>query len=570
MKKAAKKNYRADEGKKRGDTRLYSIWENMKSRCYNKNVPKYETYGKKGVRVCKEWKDSYDDFHDWAISHGYNSSLSLDRINPDGNYEPSNCRWANNTEQANNKTNSRKDGVKQERAHRLDSLKMDQTYYTDEGYLVDHPVVTRCGIFEYSDPDSEDGIRRELRLPEEVFSEESLASYEGKPIIITHDAGEIDKDNVHEEQIGTILSKGYRDGNKVRCKIVIHNTDALRQCGLRELSLGYALNLDRTPGVYHGQAYDGIQRDIEVNHLALVGEARAGDRARLNIDHKDTRTKKYLKGGPMMLGTRKGTRKVQSRKRHDSGLSPEELEQAIALFKAQRDSSAMDEEEEVKMDAEDVINGVRERKDRRDSDEEQMDAEEIIAEQEGDIEALLEVIDELQAASDMSAADGDGSAENEDEDDDSDESSDGDDPDGNSDEDDINEDEDDEDGPVNMDSVDRLVGKKLRDYLDVCRVADRLNLDGVENLTLVNARKRVIAAVNPKLRLDGKSDAYISAAYDIAKQSVAGRKRVDDQRRRIMSGKNLDSMDTGAKSSAAAAREKMIAKRENRKNGGED
>lgn len=568
MKKAAKKNYRADEGKKRGDTRLYSIWENMKSRCYNKNVPKYETYGKKGVRVCKEWKDSYDDFHDWAISHGYNSSLSLDRIDPDGNYEPSNCRWANNTEQANNKTNSRKDGVKQERAHRLDSLKMDQTYYTDEGYLVDHPVVTRCGIFEYSDPDSEDGIRRELRLPEEVFSEESLASYEGKPIIITHDAGEIDKDNVHEEQIGTILSKGYRDGNKVRCKIVIHNTDALKQCGLRELSLGYALNLDRTPGVYHGQAYDGIQRDIEVNHLALVGEARAGDRARLNIDHKDTRTKKYLKGGPMMLGTRKGTRMVQSRKRHDSGLSPEELEQAIALFKAQRDSSAMNEEEEVKMDAEDVINGVRERKDRRDSDEEQMDAEEIIAEQEGDIEALLEVIDELQAASDMSAADGDGSAENED--DDPDESSDGDDPDGNSDEDDINEDEDDEDGPVNMDSVDKLVGKKLRDYLDVCRVADRLNLDGVENLTLVNARKRVIAAVNPKLRLDGKSDAYISAAYDIAKQSVAGRKRVDDQRRRIMSGKNFDSMDTGAKSSAAAAREKMIAKRENRKNGGED
>ena len=123
---------------------------------------------------------------------------------------------------------------------------------------------------------------------------------------------------------------------------------------------------------------------------------------------------------------------------------------------------------------------------------------------------------------------------------------------------------------MNMDSVDKLVGKKLRDYLDVCRVADRLNLDGVENLTLVNARKRVIAAVNPKLRLDGKSDAYISAAYDIAKQSVAGRKRVDDQRRRIMSGKNFDSMDTGAKSSAAAAREKMIAKRENRKNGGED
>ena len=278
------------------------------------------------------------------------------------------------------------------KSYRKDSLKLDQTYYTEEGYLIDHPVVTRCGIFEYADPDKDNGIRNELRIPEEVFAEKSLASYEGKPIIITHDAGEIDKDNVHDEQIGTILSKGYRDGNKVRCKIVIHNTDALKECGLRELSLGYGLTLDETPGVYHGQKYDGIQRDIEVNHLALVGEARAGDRARLNIDHKDAETKKYLKGGPVMLVAKKRTKKQQG-KRADRDLTPEELEQAIALFKAQREAgaSAADEDEDVKMDAEEVISSVRERKDRRDSDGEQMDAEEVIAEQEGDIGALLSV-----------------------------------------------------------------------------------------------------------------------------------------------------------------------------------
>lgn len=270
-----------------------------------------------------------------------------------------------------------------------------------------------------------------------------------------------------------------------------------------------------------------------------------------------------------MLGTRKGTRKVQSKKRYDSDLSPEELEQAVAMYKAKREAeaSAADADEDVKMDAEDVVNGVRERKDRRDSDEEQMDAEEIIAEQEGDIEALLEVIDELQAASDMSAADGDDVTENEDEDDAPDENLDEDEPEENADEDDANEDE--EDGPVNMDSVDRLVGKKLRDYLDVCRVADRLNLDGVENLTLVNARKKVIAAVNPKLRLDGKSNAYINAAYDIAKQSVSNRKKVDGQRRQIMKGRNLDSVDAGGTgSSAASAREQMIERRENK--GGKD
>ena len=121
-----------------------------------------------------------------------------------------------------------------------------------------------------------------------------------------------------------------------------------------------------------------------------------------------------------------------------------------------------------------------------------------------------------------------------------------------------------------MDSVDRAVDKRLRDYLDVCRVADRLNLDGVETLSLMNARKKVISAVNPKLRLDGKSEAYITAAYDIAKQSVADRKNVDGQRKRIMKGRNLDSADTGSTgSSAASAREKMIARREN-KTGGKD
>lgn len=455
------------------------------------------------------------------------------------------------------------------RNYRTDSLKMDQTYYTEEGYLVDHPVVTRCGIFEYSDPMSKDGIRRELRLPEEVFSEKSLASYEGKPIIITHDAGEIDKNNVHEEQIGTILSKGYQDGNKVRCKIVIHNTDALKECGLRELSLGYGLNLDETPGIYQGQKYDAIQRDIEVNHLALVGEARAGDRARLNIDHKDTGTKNYLKGGPMMAVRKKGTKNAQGKKRYDGGLTPEELEQAIAMFKAQREGAAVDEED-VKMDAEDIISGVRERKDRRDS-EEQMDAEEVIAEQEGDIEALLNVIDELQAANDMSAVDEDDTNNDEDDptcdEDDTAENMDEGDPEENADDDDTNEDE--EDNPINMDSVDKIVDKRLRDYLDVCRVADRLNLDGVENMSLTAARKKVIAAVNPKLRLDGKSDAYIQAAYDIAKQNVTGRKKVDGQRKSIMSKSNYDSTDSSAVSSAATARKKMIERREN-KNGGKD
>lgn len=168
------------------------------------------------------------------------------------------------------------------KVQRFDSLPLDATYFTDEGYLVDHPIVTSVGIFVYHNPDGSE--RRELRLPEEVFAEKSLASYKGKPIIVTHDAGYVDTDNVKEESIGTILSEGYRDGDDVRAEIIIHDTDSLKKYKMRELSCGYNLRLDETPGVWEGQPYDAIQRDIEINHLALVDKARAGEQARLNID----------------------------------------------------------------------------------------------------------------------------------------------------------------------------------------------------------------------------------------------------------------------------------------------
>lgn len=449
------------------------------------------------------------------------------------------------------------------RGYRLDSLKLDKTYYTEEGYLIDHPVVTKCGIFEYTNPDG--SIRKELRLPQYVFDKKSLASYEGKPIIITHEAGEVDKNNVQKEQIGTILSKGYRDGDKVRCKIVIHNTDALKKCGLKELSLGYSLIQDDTPGTWEGEEYDAIQTEIEINHLALVSDARAGEEARLNIDSRD---KQVLKGGPKMAMKKRTTKKaVKYKKRYDGDLTPEELEQAIALYKAHQATNVLDtENEETSMDTEEIVSAVRDNKDRRDSETEQMDAEEIIAEQEADIEALLKVIDELQAVNDMSSTDEDDFSEDEDEDNLTDNedvtNSDEDDfseDDFSEDEDDLEADEDEltnNNSSTNTDSIDRLVGKKLRAYLDVCRVADRLHLDGIETMGLSAARKKIIKTVNPKLNLDGRSNAYIKAAYDIAKQNVVMRKKTNDQRKQIMNKKRCDGVNST--SSAVWAREKMI------------
>lgn len=88
-------------------TRLGRIHHNMKTRCTNPKYDKYKWYGGKGISVCDEWNDSYDAFEEWALSHGYTDDLTLDRINPDGNYCPENCRWVNRKAQANNRTSNR-------------------------------------------------------------------------------------------------------------------------------------------------------------------------------------------------------------------------------------------------------------------------------------------------------------------------------------------------------------------------------------------------------------------------------------------------------------------------------
>lgn len=89
-----------------GKTRLYNIWNSMKQRCLNKNSKDYRRYGGRGITVCKEWVESFEAFRDWAIANGYADNLTIDRINNNGNYEPSNCRWTTNKRQQNNKRNN--------------------------------------------------------------------------------------------------------------------------------------------------------------------------------------------------------------------------------------------------------------------------------------------------------------------------------------------------------------------------------------------------------------------------------------------------------------------------------
>lgn len=413
---------------------------------------------------------------------------------------------------------------------RFDSIPLSDTYFTPEGYLIDNPILTRVGIFEYHNPDGT--IRRELRLPEEVFAAESLASYKGKPVILTHEAGLVDVDNVQQEHIGTILSEGVQDGDNVRAQIVIHDAESLSY-GLRELSLGYTQTPDETPGVWNGQPYDAIQRNIQINHLALVEKARAGEQARLNIDGEE-------QGGNQMSKARK------------DGLTPEEIARLVEEYKqrqAQRmqnsnptaDEGTNPDEQTTDEGEVDPVQEVKDRRDRRDAsgDCETMDeASGVIAQQDEDIQKLLDFIAQLQAKIDFDEASAEEEAKTD---------SEGETAEANADE------EEHQENPLNMDNIDAYVNQKI----ELIRLGDKLNLDGIETMKPMDAKKAIITKVHPNIRLDGKDTAYINAMFDIAKESVGKRKGVDYQRQQMFRG---DSAHNKPVDGQNEARRRMIEK----------
>lgn len=84
-------------------TRLYRIWVCMKNRCYAKSYHAFKHYGGRGIKVCAEWRNSFETFRDWALSNGYADNLTIDRVDTNGDYCPANCRWATMAEQNQNK-----------------------------------------------------------------------------------------------------------------------------------------------------------------------------------------------------------------------------------------------------------------------------------------------------------------------------------------------------------------------------------------------------------------------------------------------------------------------------------
>lgn len=174
--------------------------------------------------------------------------------------------------------------------------------YTDEGFLRVPGRVARTGIQDYLASELQltdrkpNDIIKIYRPSEEVFNSESLDTYLGADITVEHPNKMVDSSTYKITSVGVVRSPGRQDGDFVVADHIIKDKDAIKavESGKVQLSAGYTAEYDMTPGVTPtGESYDGVQRSIKINHVAIVTRARAGAQARL-FDHKGETAMKKL------------------------------------------------------------------------------------------------------------------------------------------------------------------------------------------------------------------------------------------------------------------------------------
>lgn len=159
---------------------------------------------------------------------------------------------------------------------------------TPEGFLVARAPVTSVGVFQYKNIDG--STRRELRLPEEVFAQESLDSLRMKPLTLYHHpevAPVLTPENIGDLQVGSVGSNISTDSYRVYNDLLATKPEAIEAIetgAARGLSCGYTCDIEWTSGTWLGMPYDCIQRNIRYNHVALVPAGRAGDDAKIRMD----------------------------------------------------------------------------------------------------------------------------------------------------------------------------------------------------------------------------------------------------------------------------------------------
>jgi uncharacterized protein len=187
------------------------------------------------------------------------------------------------------------------RVNRFDVAEIGKPVRTPQGFLRVAAFLTRAGVFEYKRHDG--STARELRPPEEVFRADSLASLSAAPLTDLHPTEMVSPKNVRTLRVGHVGEAVRQDGNRVAATVTIEDEQviALVERGdRREISCGYACEVDATPGTWNGERYDAVQRDIVYNHAALGPRnwGRAGSEVALRLDSGDAMTASAFSAPP--------------------------------------------------------------------------------------------------------------------------------------------------------------------------------------------------------------------------------------------------------------------------------
>jgi hypothetical protein len=235
------------------------------------------------------------------------------------------------------------------------------------GWLRVDAFLTRTGVFEYAEPDGR--IRRELRLAEEVFHPDALASFQLLPVTDLHPEEPLTADNADKYAVGAVGENILAEGSFVRSSMLLHKRDAIRKVESgerREVSCGYTCDLEEKPGVHEGLSYDCIQRNIRGNHVALVPRGRAGPEVRVRMDAGDA---VQVTASPTQTGPEGQEQPVKVRIDGVEYEGSEQLGQAVAklhsqhvdaLSKAEKDAeTARAEAEKAKARADALAEDVK-------------------------------------------------------------------------------------------------------------------------------------------------------------------------------------------------------------------
>lgn len=404
----------------------------------------------------------------------------------------------------------------------------------DNGYLRIDGVVAHVGILEYMDDDG--AVIREFVPEETLFDEASLQSLAGAPVTLQHPPVMVTPTNYSQYSQGSVNGMPKRDGDNLIASMLVIGNEALHAVeydGVSELSPGYSVDLDETPGEWQGQKYDRVQRNRRYNHQAIVDAARGGSVCSLRFDganvpnnEDNSMTQIKLPGGGTVEVADAATAATinaaiaKQGKRLDSTKGQlKKLVKAIAP--------------KLKLDADDIV---------KDADDENKDevVEVDVPAVENAVSSVSEAVDNLQAQLDELA----------------DAVSAGDTPDTSMDEDgkDKTDEDTDTDPEMKTDSLSKMLriidaAKKLKPGIS--------HMDGKRVKSAREIQVEALIAAKSGFNADGKSDAYINGRFDAA---VDGLKTRTDSLRNQRQGLNLDGMvNTREESGQAAYNAKFYA-----------